>query len=306
MKLRFLPRHPLTTVLGILTLLYFGVSAHAQSGGPLVIQPKHLVFSTVAGVPSTTVQCLRIVAADSGTSWSASADQPWLTLSAASGATQGTNNISINALQSASLLPGVYQATISITGGGSPGAQAAQVTLIVNPSEGPRLSPWKDGRRGACSVSVDDSLPSGYEFLQQAGLRATYFLNGTAAPAYFSGFYQSGMEIGSHLVNHFCKEMDETTLRANIEPSISGLSYSTLTPVNEFVGLAWPCGVYTLSEQVLSSEYFLSARGYGINRLEDTTPADFMNLKSFNAHEHNGPGDDRNLKDVVDAAEAGG
>jgi hypothetical protein len=57
--------------------------------------------------------------------------------------------------------------------------------------------------------------------------------------------------------------------------------------------------------QAVASEYFLSARGYNINQLEDPTPKNFMNLKSYNSHEHT-PYPPSDLKTVVDLAASQG
>lgn len=288
---------------GLLCLLQVSASVHAQT---LTVQPRHLVFNTVVGQPTAAVQRVRVVGpGTTQVSWTSTASQSWITLSASSGVTPGFHDISVAAQGFSS--PGIYEGEVQVSVSGSAEApQVARVTLIVNPSSGPRPTPWKDGRKGACSISVDDSLPTAYEILRQAGLRGSYFLNGSQAADFFSGFYQSGMEMGSHLLNHFCHEMDETTFRGNIEPNISGISYSTQTPLNEFIGLAWPCGFYTIAEQVIASEYYLFARGYGSNQLEDTTPTDFMNLKGFNSHEHNFPDNDPSMINAVDAAETAG
>jgi hypothetical protein len=67
------------------------------------------------------------------------------------------------------------------------------------------------------------------------------------------------------------------------------------------ISLVWPCGVTNHREQATASDYFLSARGYNINELEDATPENFMNLKSFNSHEHT-PFPPPDLKSEVDSA----
>jgi hypothetical protein len=61
--------------------------------------------------------------------------------------------------------------------------------------------------------------------------------------------------------------------------------------------------------QGVAGDYFLVARGYNINLLEDASPYNFMNLKSFNSHEHDpsrynpsAPPNPADLKTVVDAA----
>ena len=307
MKISNITINRLVTWLGTLILGFAALEAGAQSSSPLVLQPKQFVFNMTAGEPCTNVQRLRVIWYYSAVAtWTASANQSWLKPTAGTGSTPGGQDIFIDPVQAQTLVPGIYPGVITVSISGTSETQTAGVTLIVNPSNGPRAATWKDGRRGAASFSVDDSLPSGFEAMQQAGVKGTYFLNGSQAPDFFSGFYQSGAEIGSHLLHHFCNEMDEGTLRANMEPNITGISYSTQTPLDDFLGLAWPCGFHTVHGQAVAGEYFLYARGYGSNQLEDPTPTDFLNLKSFNSHEHNAASQDVNLIGVVDAGEAAG
>ncbi|MFO1497163.1 MAG: InlB B-repeat-containing protein [Verrucomicrobiota bacterium] len=284
-------------------LLILGAEVQAQTGTSLIVQPQQLVFNAVAGQACTNVQRLHVVwNAAAASAWTSVSTKSWLKQSAANGIAPGGLDISVDAFDPTVLVPGVYQGQITVTFANAPASpQSATVVLIVNPSTGARVARWKDGHKGACSVSVDDSLPAGYETLQQLGLKGTYYLNGGEAPDFFSGFYQSGMEMGAHLFYHTCAEVDETTLRDNIVPNVQGITYSTQTPLDSLTSLAWPCGVSNLVELVVASEYFLSARGYGSDLMEESTPYDFMYLKNYDSKEH---GRDQNLKDVVDAAEA--
>ena len=65
--------------------------------------------------------------------------------------------------------------------------------------------------------------------------------------------------------------------------------------------MIWPCGFTCFREQAIAAEYFLSSRGYNINQLEGATPDNFMNLKSYNSHEHP-PFPPSDFKTLVDAA----
>ena len=76
-------------------------------------------------------------------------------------------------------------------------------------------------------------------------------------------------------------------------------------PTQSVVSLAWPAGVTSPDEEVVAADYLLACRGYNWNQLEDPSPADFMNLKSYNSHEH-APFPPADLKTVVDAAVAQG
>jgi len=149
------------------------------------------------------------------------------------------------------------------------------------------VSLWKDARMGALSVSVDDGEPVCFDELERNGFKGTYVTNGTEPPDFYSDYYNAGMELGAHTVTHPCTEVSETILRyQEIEPNIEGIADNTPMPLNEIITLVWPCGFTNIKEQMIASEYFLGARGYNINQLEDHTPDSFLNLKSYNSHEH--------------------
>ena len=123
--------------------------------------------------------------------------------------------------------------------------------------------------------------------LQSNGFQGTYVYIGTTPPSFYTAFYNAGMELGSHFVNHLCYALSDDVLKyQEIEPNISGICTNTPQPCEDVITLVWPCGVTNYREQAVASEYFLSARGYSINQLEDATPENFMNLKSYNSHEH--------------------
>ena len=116
---------------------------------------------------------------------------------------------------------------------------------------------------------------------------ALYVMNGSTPPSFYTDYYNAGMELGSHLVNHPCNPVSDEVLKSvEIQPNITNLSTYTPIPLNKIISLVWPCGYTNYREQAVASEYFLSARGYNINQLEDATPENFMNLKSYNSHEH--------------------
>ncbi len=152
------------------------------------------------------------------------------------------------------------------------------------------------------SVSVDDGNPSGFDALQSNGFQGTYVSNGTSPPFFYTDFYNAGMELGSHMVNHPCYYITDDVLRyQEIEPNILGIYTNTPQPSQYLITFVWPCGETNNREQAVASEYFLGARGYNINQLEDATPNNFMNLKSYNSHEHT-PFPPSDLKSVVDMA----
>ncbi|MGB7216394.1 MAG: hypothetical protein WBE98_15305, partial [Gammaproteobacteria bacterium] len=287
-------------VVGVLSTLSVDVAA-AQS--LLVVRPAELVFSGVQGGACGAPLSVTIVsAAGSPVSWEAESSAPWLQLSADS----GTTSAEITATVDCTGLPaGVHTATLRVEDSAGAGDDVVVTAkLIVNPATRVTLSTWKDGRRGAFSVSTDDGQFAGWRELVRHGLTGTFVMNETEPPPYYFEMYEDGMELGSHLVSHYCHAVDEATLRFEIEENIAGVEAVTQSP-DEVISLVWPCGFTTLEAQAVAAEYFLSARGYNINELEEPTPANLMNLKSFNSHEHV-PFPPADLKSIVDAAEAEG
>jgi hypothetical protein len=63
-------------------------------------------------------------------------------------------------------------------------------------------------------------------------------------------------------------------------------------PEEELSSLAWPRGDTSAESEAIASEYYVSARGYHINELEDKNPTDFMNLKSLNTPHYHPPEDE--------------
>jgi hypothetical protein len=155
------------------------------------------------------------------------------------------------------------------------------------------------------TVWVDDGNSTGFDTLRTNGFTGTYLHYGTNAPS-FSGFYEAGMDLGAHTVTHPCGVLlDEPGFRRELEPNIDSLCATTVQPCDYLVSFGYPCGLTSPRMRTVAADYFLLARGYGINALEDTSPSDFMNLKSFNSHPH-APYPPADLKTVVDAALAEG
>ena len=169
-----------------------------------------------------------------------------------------------------------------------------------------KVATWKDAHKGVISISVDDSQGSCYDELNRNAFKGTYFIEGTNPPSFFTNYYFDGMELGSHTVNHLCTTYISNNVfqTQEIEPNIQAICKLPIF-CDDIIGLSWPCGATSLSLQSITSDYFLSARGYNINQLEDPTPAVFQNLRSFNSHEHS-PYPPADLKTVVDMAEQQG
>lgn len=156
---------------------------------------------------------------------------------------------------------------------------------------------WRGGASGAASISVDDAFPSCREILNEYNFKATYYLSCTnkfsqADWDLWQSVYQEGHEIGGHTNNHACVIQDEATLRLDLSSNIDEILTNLNIPSEELSSFAWPCGVTDANTGAIAGEYYVSARGYHINQLEDKEPADFMNLKSINTPYYHAPEQD--------------
>src|ERR1035437_6031637 len=267
----------------------------------LSAHPRAIVFNAVQGHSLSETRSIFIFTALGTTiNWSQSKDVSWLTTNLINGVTEGILEVGVN---TTGLQPGIYYGNITIVSPqSSAGPIIVKVTLVINPDVPVNITTWKDGHAGAMSVSVDDGQPSGFDELQSNGFSGTYVYIGTIPPSFYTDYYNAGMELGSHTVNHNCADVSDDALRSQeLEPNILGICTNTPEPCTDVITFAWPCGYTNYHEQAVATEYFLSARGYNINQLEDATPVNFMNLKSYNSHEHT-PYPPSDLKTVVDAA----
>ncbi|MDP2890240.1 MAG: hypothetical protein Q8P34_14900 [Bacteroidota bacterium] len=263
--------------------------------------PNAIVFNSVLGNQSNDIKSINIFTAfGKKISWSQSSDVSWITSNLQNGETESILKVGVN---TDGLSSGIHNGNITINSSQSTADPIViPVTLIINPDVPVKITTWKDGLEGSMSVSVDDGQPSGFDALQRNGFKGTYVSNGTIPPTFYTNYYNAGMELGSHLVNHPCRIVFDDNLRyQEIIPNISGICANTPQPCKDIISLIWPCGYTNYREQAIASEYFLSARGYNINQLEDATPDNFMNLKSFNSHEHT-PYPPSDFKTIVDAA----
>ncbi len=279
-------------------------SGTAPAGAALSLYPGNLVFSSNEGTVNTSGQTVNVIyGSPSTTQWTQTSNAPWLITSPGSGSTaQGSPGSFSVSVDPTGLAPGVHTGTITVS---SPDAnnspQTVNVDLVVKQNPAVQVTTWKDAHPGAMSVWVDDGDSSCLTELQSAGFDGTYVANGTL-PDFYPSYYNAGMELGSHLFYHNCFAMDEYYLRfTEIEPNINEICANTPEPCQDVISLAWPCGFTTVEEEAVASDYYLSSRGYNFNLLEGTTPTDWMNLKSFNSHEHT-PYPPADLKTVVDMA----
>jgi hypothetical protein len=271
----------------------------------LALQPFALVFNSVAGLANTNVQRVNIYhRGPDGFRWSVTKNASWVSVSSMSGGVPGFCDVSVN---TSGLTNGLYEAALSFTAlGAVTNTTLIPVTLIVNANTRAKVATWKGGKKAALSVWIDDSDPVLFDELTTAGYAGTYALMGPGPQSFlFTTYYNAGMELGAHTHTHPCFPLDEPARRAELENNIADIITSTPQTENRLTSFAWPCGANTTREKVWAADHFLIARGYNINQLEDPTPKDWMNVKSYNSHEHV-PAPPADLKTVVTAAIAQG
>ncbi len=264
--------------------------------------PTSIVFNEIEGNTSGTLRSVFLFSSTDGGAldWSLSKNASWITTDITNGITQGVLKVGVN---TTSLQHGTYTGNVVLHAPLSTAADVVvSVTLIINQDVPVIAASWKDGFDAAMTVSVDDSYGSGYSALQANGFSGTYYLWDVTPPSFAGSYYNTGMELGCHTVNHPCFSVSDDRLR-NMEfiPNINAVCTKTPEPCKDVISFAWPCGFTNYREQAIASDYFLSARGYNINMLEDQEPDNFMNLKSYNSHEHT-PYPPSDLKTVVDLA----
>jgi gliding motility-associated-like protein len=287
----------------IIVLIFCGlISAHASTliADELRAYPESIVFNIKQGHSTSETRSIFIFTT-SGTSmsWNQSKNSSWITTSLSSGVTEGILNIGVNAT---GMQPGIYYGDVIIQSAqSSVGPIDIKVSVIINPDVPVNITTWENGYDAAMSVS-GDSRPSGFTELQTNGFKGTYFFRGTIPESYYSDYYNAGMEIGGHTVNHSCDAVLDDILRhQEIEPNNLGICTYTQEPCKDVISFDWPCGYTNHREQSVAAEYYMSARGYNINQLEDATPDNFMNLKCYNSHEHT-PYPPEDLRTVIDLA----
>jgi hypothetical protein len=271
----------------------------------LALQPQHLVFNSVQNQPCLVTQRVNVVLRpiESPVNWTVTSGDSWLSTGAGSGQTPGYVEVFVN---TAGLTPGIHQSTLSFAAAGAANSPAVMnVTLIVNPNSPVGVATWKDARAGAMSVWVDDSDATAFDELGTNGLAGTYVMWHQVAPAFYPAYYQAGMELGAHTIDHAGFPLNQAAARYQLESNILALVTGALVPPAGVIALAWPAGVTSVDEESVAADYFLISRGYNFNQLENPSPEDFMNVKSYNSHEHY-PFPPADLKTVVDAAIAQG
>ena len=266
----------------------------------IAAQPQQLVFNSIQGQPCTNVQQLRIVSrvTQSALAFNVTNNNSWLSVSPMSGTTPAVCNVSVN---TSNLAAGTYEGILQI-GRTNTVSGTVTVKLIVNPATRAKVATWQGSKSGAMTVWVDDSFSVAFNQLNTNGFTGTYALWGVnPIPGLFTNYYLAGMEMASHTVDHPCYALNEPTRRYEIEANIASIISSTPATQSEVSSFAWPCGVNSINEQAIAGDYFLVARGYDINQLEDASPQNWMNLKSYNSHS-GVPAPPADFKTLVNAA----
>ncbi len=156
---------------------------------------------------------------------------------------------------------------------------------------------WQNCHAGAASVSMDDSYPSCREILNNNGFKGTYYLSRTSyftqsTWALWNDMYKEGHEIGGHTQNHLCQNLIDSKMKTEIELNKKDILTHINMSAEDFSSFAWPCGQNNANMQAVASKYFVSARGYFINKLEEKNPNNFMELKSLNTPHYHDPAND--------------
>ena len=283
--------------------VYWILNGHASivAAEELRAHPAAIIFNAKEGRSAGYTRSIFITTTNGEIiNWNVSAGESWITTDRSGGSTDAVVKVVVN---TSGLSTGTYNGNISVSSPESTtGPIDIEVTLVINPDVPVTVTPWKDGKDGAMSVSVDDSQGSGFDALEANGFSGTYVLEGLSIPSFYDDYFYAGMELGCHTVHHNCFSVLDDVLRYDeIEPNIDALCSGTPQPCKDIISLVWPCGYTNFREQTIAAEYFLSARGYNINQMEDAYPENMMNLKSYNSHEHYPypPSDFKNLVDLA-------
>ncbi len=292
-------------IVRLLILLAFCGILSAESSivkaDELHAHPGSVVFNAVQGIALSETRSIFTFSALGGNlDWTLSKNASWILPDKLSGQDEDVVKIGVN---TSGLSSGIYNGNITIFSAESTADPVViSVTLIINPNVPVKATTWENGYSSAMSVSVDDSQPSGFDELVANGVIGTYAGWGTVPASFYTDYYNAGMELACHTVNHICHDLSDDVLRTQeIEPNIQGIATYTPEPAKDIITFVWPCGSTNYREEAVASDYFLSSRGYNWNMLEDATPQNFMDLKSFNSHEHT-PYPPADLKTVVDDA----
>ena len=202
-------------------------------------------------------------------------------------------------------------ATVSNSGSSDqPSTQSLGVTPSTSPAQA-EICDWQGCRAGAASISEDDSYSYILAKLNSHNLKGTFYLMDTqdfsqTDWAKWHAIYNEGHELGGHTQTHPCYELDDNSLRYELSSNKNDIINRLNIPPEEVSTMAWPCGFATIREEQIASEYFIAARGYSTNQLEDKNPSDFMDLKAIDSPNYDYSRSNVNLSVMADMAESQG
>ena len=165
---------------------------------------------------------------------------------------------------------------------------------------------WKNCHKGAMSVTIDDTRRTCFSELNRNGFKGTYYVLTRPNPFSFRYFRYAAMlvikafghEIGAHSSNHYCHGLVDQDFNNECLFNDDQINKWIRVQKDSIISMAWPCG--KVQNKEIASEYYLSSRGYYNEGFEDSTPEDFMNLKSFSTDVNENSGN--YLKELVDEA----
>ena len=182
------------------------------------------------------------------------------------------------------------------------------LAIVYAPVE---ICDWQGCSAGAVSISEDDNYSYCRQKLNINGFKGTFYLNGTkdfseADWVSWREIVSEGHEVGGHTQSHFCIPIDDDSFRYELSSNKNDIVSKLNVPAQEVSTLAWPCGYSNDYQKQIAQEYYIAARGYLLNELEDKNPADWMELKSINTPHYHDPKEDLDLSMVADMAESEG
>jgi Polysaccharide deacetylase len=150
-----------------------------------------------------------------------------------------------------------------------------------------QICDWQGDRAGAVSITEDEPDSFVRAQLNAHNYKGTFYLMNTgtftqADWALWQSIYKEGHELAGHTENHdaWCNGNDLSAAQFYLNKN-DILGHITGISPQEVTSFAWPCGI-TQDQQGIAGQYYISARGYYWNQLEDKNPLDFMELKSIN------------------------
>jgi len=154
-----------------------------------------------------------------------------------------------------------------------------------------KICNWKDCKKGAVSISMDDNFTACWPELEANGFRGTYYISYTSNLSdelwnTYNSLFIKGHEIGAHSRTHWCTIIPNETLISDIDANINDIINHTSVKREDLISFAYPCGyIFPEYKELISKRWnFISARGYNANLLENSKPKDYFNLSSFNSH----------------------